>query len=135
VLAALGFTVLLGSCSGHPGSGRAGPALQLREANAALSARLFGLRSRYGEAEDTMVRNRVLFAVYCTIVQGDAVPTDYGMFTEEGDASVRAAVAAFVRTARGAAARLSPRQRIDALWGDAWGRDVLVSKSDCSSLR
>lgn len=82
-----------------------------------------------------MVRNRVLFAVYCTIVQGDAVPTDYGMFTEEGDASVRAAVAAFVRTARGAAARLSPRQRIDALWGDAWGRDVLVSKSDCSSLR
>jgi hypothetical protein len=82
-----------------------------------------------------VVRYRVLFAVYCTIVQGDAIPSDYGMFTDEGDAAVRAAITEFVRAARGPAAWLSPRQRIDALWGDAWGRDLLVSKSDCSSLR
>ncbi len=92
------------------------------------------LSVRFPEATDTAVRERVLLAAYCSVVHGEPVPSDFAMFSREGDQAVRAVVRDFVKRARAASAGLTKAERIELVWGGAWRRDVYLRASDCRSL-
>ncbi len=84
------------------------------------------------EATDTAVRDAVQVAVYCSVVEGAEVPDDFAMFTTEGDAQVRANVVVFVDRANTELAGRSKTARIEAMYGDSWERDIVLSPLDCT---
>lgn len=100
----------------------------------AVQNAVWQLSGRFPEATDTAVRDRVLVAVYCSVIHSRRVPTDFEMFSPAGDQAVRAVVLDFVQRARAETAGLSDAQRIRLLWGDAWRRDLYVRRSDCRGL-
>jgi hypothetical protein len=90
------------------------------------------LETRYPEATDSAVRDSVLVAVYCSLVEGKRVPRQFEMFSAEGDRAVESVVRDFVRRARPSLEGLTTEERIEALWGDSWKRDVYVTRDDCA---
>ena len=92
------------------------------------------LRFRYPEASDTAVRDHVLLSVYCSVVHGEPVPREFGMFSSAGDQAVRSRVLGFVLRKRDVTSVLTTEERIETLWGDSWGENVYLRPSDCSGL-
>ncbi len=93
------------------------------------------LQTRFPEATDTAVRDYVLIAVYCSVVEGKRVPSHFGMFSAEGNAEVEAIVRNFVGRARSSLRGRTREDRIEALWGDAWKRVYYVQPEDCERPR
>jgi hypothetical protein len=92
------------------------------------------LGARYPEATDTAVRYHVLVSVYCSVVHGQPVPREFGMFSPAGDRAVRSRVLAFVLPKRTETSGLAEEERIEAVWGDSWGENVYLQPSDCPGL-
>ena len=99
-----------------------------------LEVAIARLSGRYPEATDTAVRHDVLVSVYCSVVHGEPVPHDFGMFSSAGDRAVRSRVLGFVLRKRNATSGLTTEERIEALWGDSWGENVYLQPSDCGAL-
>lgn len=96
-----------------------------------LETRLHALSGRYEEAGDTDVGDRVLIATYCSLTAGSPIPSDFGMFSPQGDEAVADAVGAFTAEAREAYGDLSAEDRVEMVWGERWGTDMLVDDGDC----
>jgi hypothetical protein len=89
------------------------------------------LAPEFPEATDTAVRDHVLVAVYCSLVEGKGLPAHFGMFSREANREVEAVVRGFVERAEVSLAGLTKHECIDAVWGDAWKRDYYVPQQDC----
>jgi hypothetical protein len=92
------------------------------------SALQFG---RDSEAHDTAVRDAVVVAVYCAVVEDRRLPNSYGMFTEVGDQQIARIIEPYVARARKAVEGATRAERIRAIWGDDWGVNVGVETQDC----
>jgi hypothetical protein len=127
-VSAVFLLLLAGGCAGEDGEE---PTLRSDYASMQLAVELLG--AEYPEATDTAVRHDVLLAVYCSVVHGEPVPRDFGMFTPAGDEAVRSRVESFVQGSRSATSGLSEEERIEAVWGDSWGEDVYLEPRDCDA--
>lgn len=71
----------------------------MRDALKRLLDRLDGISKDHGEVDDTVVREQAHDAIYHLFVRADpdaTLPTSFGMFSAEGDAALREALAAFL---------------------------------------
>ena len=123
--AALILLVVLAGCGGDDAAEEHSTDYQ------SLASAVEQLGFRYEEATDTAVRHDVLVATYCSVVHGEPVPSDFGMFSPEGDRAVQSRVNDFVLRAREALSGLTEEERIEAVWGADWGENVYLQPSDC----
>lgn len=86
---------------------------------------------RDSEVTDTAVRDAVLVAVYCAVVENRRLPTRYGMFTEVGDRRIASILWPYVARARKVLEGASREERIRAIWGDDWGVELGAETQDC----
>ncbi len=128
---ALILLVVLTGCMGDSSEERLPNPLRDYES---LEAAVELLRARYPEATDSDVRDQVLVSVYCSVVHGEPVPREFGMFSPAGDRAVRSRVLAFALPKRNEISGLTEEERIAAVWGDSWGENVYLQPSDCNGL-
>jgi hypothetical protein len=130
-MTALILLLCVAGCMGETSEERSPSPLRDYES---LEAAVELLGARYPEATDTAVRDQVLVSVYCSVVHGEPVPRQFGMFSPAGDRAVRSRVLAFVVPKRNETSGLTEEERIEAVWGESWGEDVYLQPSDCHGM-